>query len=446
LIGIREMAFIGAERRGVRRRLQEDSGSLQGTGQIMRRAILCFSLCLAPGAFAQSNYGLVSGTVSDPQQGSAAGAPVVLTSRETHAERRVNTSSQGIFQITGVLPGDYDLSVTAAGFAELTHPLRLEVGQQLELHLSLKLASASTAVQVDSSAADLLHTVDSSIGEVIEPAAVSNLPLNGRMLIDLVLTVPGAHLSHGAQAGDMNPLYWRPGQRSAVSIGGNRPNANYFLLDGTTNTDPTFNTMSLSPSPDAVEEFKVETGSYSAEMGGAGGGQINIVTRSGSNAFHGTIYDFLRNGAMDAYTFGAIGSSKFLVQNNFGGSLGGPFVRNKTLFFFNYEGYRHSQADSMTETVPTPEEIAGNFQNSGVTIYDPYHLTIPGQPASPTNPRTPFANDTIPAADLSQAAELFLEKYVPRPNLPLGAMPCGGAMMPLIHTHPRSMSSNGARR
>jgi len=395
----------------------------------MRRAILLFLLCLAPPAFGQSHYATVSGTVSDPQQSPVAGAPVVLTSRETRAERRVATNSEGIFQITGILPGDYDLSVTASGFAELTHPVRVEVGQQLELHLSLKLASASTIVQVDATAADLLHTVDASIAEVIEPAAVSNLPLNGRMLIDLVLTVPGAHMSHGAQAGDMNPLYWRPGQRSAVSIGGNRPNANYFLLDGTTNTDPTFNTMSLSPSPDAVQEFKVETGSYSAEMGGAGGGQINIVTRSGSNAFHGTAYDFLRNGAMDAYTFGAMGSSKFLVQNNFGGSLDGPFVHNKTFFFFNYEGYRHSQADSMTETVPTPQEIAGNFQMSGVTVYDPYHVTTPGQPASPTNPRMPFANDLIPTADLSVAAQLFLEKYVPQPNLSMGMMPCGGSMM-----------------
>lgn len=104
---------------------------------------------------------------------------------------------------------------------------------------------------------------------MIEPASIRELPLNGRMLINLVLTVPGAHMSHGAQTGATNPLYWRPGQRSAVSIGGNRPNANYFLLDGTTNTDPTFNTLNLSPSPDAVQEFKVQTGSYSAEMGGA---------------------------------------------------------------------------------------------------------------------------------------------------------------------------------
>jgi hypothetical protein len=144
------------------------------------------------------------------------------------------------------------------------------------------------------------------------------------MLIDLVLTVPGAHVSHGAATGDMSTLYWRPGQRSAVSIGGNRPNANYFLLDGATNTDPTFSTQNFSASPDAVQEFQVETGSYSADMGGAGGGQINVVTRSGSSHFHGTAYEFLRNGALDAHSFNQMGGSNFLVQNNFGAALGGP--------------------------------------------------------------------------------------------------------------------------
>src|SRR5205823_10367498 len=357
----------------------------------MRRAILLFLLCLAPPAFGQSHYATVSGTVSDPQQSPVAGAPVVLTSRETRAERRVATNSEGIFQITGILPGDYDLSVTASGFAELTHPVRVEVGQQLELHLSLKLASASTIVQVDATAADLLHTVDASIAEVIEPAAVSNLPLNGRMLIDLVLTDPGAHMSHGAQAGDMNPLYWRPGQRSAVSISGNRPNANYFLLDGTSDTDPTFNTLNLSPSPDAVQEFKVQTGSYSAEMGGAGGGQINIVTRSGTNQFHGTAYEFLRNDAMDANSFNSMGNNH-LVQNNFGASFGGPIAHSRTFFFLNYEGFRHAMADTMIDTVPTADEIAGDFTMSGANIYDPTTSQPnpnynPSQPISPSNPQ-----------------------------------------------------------
>ena len=170
---------------------------------------------------------------------------------------------------------------------------------------------------------------DASLGEVVDTRAIKELPLDGRMLIDLTLTVPGAHLSHGAQTGDMNPLYWRPGQRSAVSIGGNRPNANYFLLDGVTNTDPTFNTLNLSPSPDAVLEFQVQTGSYAAEMGGAGGGQINIVTRSGTNRFHGSAYEFLRNNAMDARTFNEMSGDNHLVQNNFGASVGGPLLGKK---------------------------------------------------------------------------------------------------------------------
>jgi hypothetical protein len=235
----------------------------------------------------------------------------------------------------------------------------------------------------------------------------------------------------------MNPLYWRPGQRSAVSIGGNRPNANYFLLDGTTNTDPTFNTLNLSPSPDAVQEFKVQTGSYSAEMGGAGGGQVNIVTRSGSNQFHGTVYEFLRNSALDARAFNEMGSSNHFVQNNFGGSIGGPVIRNKTFFFFNYEGLRRTKADTMIATVPTEEEAAGDFSMSGTTIYNPFSARPnpgfdPSRPVSPSNPqiiRDPFQNNVIPSNLINPAARLFLQKYAPRPNMEMGMNGCGMTMM-----------------
>ena len=151
--------------------------------------------------------------------------------------------------------------------------------------------------------AEALKTEDTSLGEVVENKSLQELPLNGRMLLDLALTVPNSHAGHGAQMGDMNPLYWRPGQNSSLTISGNRPNANYFLIDGTANTDPTFNTQNLSLSPDAVREFQVQTGTYSAEMGGGGGGQINIVTKAGTSKYHGTVYEFLRNGAMDAHSF-----------------------------------------------------------------------------------------------------------------------------------------------
>jgi hypothetical protein len=124
-----------------------------------------------------------------------------------------------------------------------------------------------------------------------------------------------------------------------------------FLLDGATNTAPTFNTQNLNPNPDMVQEFQVQVGSYSADMGGAGGGQINIATRSGTNAFHGTAYEFLRNGAMDAFTFGSMGMTKHLVQNNFGGAVGGPIYKH-TFFFVNYEGLRRAAADPMTQFPP----------------------------------------------------------------------------------------------
>src|SRR5260370_1477205 len=225
----------------------------------MGRFLLLASWCAAPYAFGQSNFAVVRGTVVDPQDNPVAGSEVQLAATATHAVRRAVSNEQGIFEITALWPGEYELAVQSTGFASLKQTLRLEVNQQLALDLNLKLASASSTLQVVASMLDVLHTTDASVREVIEPAAVEALPLNGRMLIDLVLPVPAAHVSPGAQTGDMNPLYWRPGQRSAFTIGGNRPHANYFLLDRTSDTDPTFNTLNLSPPPAAVQEFKVQT-------------------------------------------------------------------------------------------------------------------------------------------------------------------------------------------
>jgi Carboxypeptidase regulatory-like domain len=406
---------------------------------VSRFAAVCLFMCPTI-LFGQSNYATLSGNVLDVMGAAVAGAQIRLIAPGTGAERLVDSNEAGLFQVPGLLPGEYQITVTKSGFAEFTQTLRLEVGQQSSLDVKLALASVSNKVEVGANSGPVLRTTDASVGEVVEPAAIQQLPLNGRMLIDLVLTVPGAHEGHGAQTGDMNSLYWRPGQRSSVTIGGARPNANYYLLDGTTNTDPTFNTLNVSPSPDAVQEFKVQTSSYAAEIGGAGGGQINIVTRSGSNQFHGTVYEFLRNGALDAHTFGDMGMSKHLVQNNYGGSLGGPLTRGKTFFFANYEGLRHSKANTMTDTVPTADEILGDFSMSGKTIYDPTTAHAnpnfdPTKPISPSNPqilRDPFPNNQIPQGRINAAAQLFMQQYVPQPsmNVNMGSMmPCGGAMM-----------------
>jgi hypothetical protein len=399
-------------------------------------AFFCLVLVLVT-AQAQSNYAVVRGSILDPQHRPIAGARIHVTAVGTGAEREVVSNATGLYQIAGLQPGAYTLSVDSVGFKQATQNVDLEVGQQATLDLQLRLGSDTQSVTVQA-AGELLKTEDASVGEVVDQRSVDSLPLNGRMLIDLVLTVPGAHLSHGASSGDMSSLYWRPGQRSAVSIGGSRPNANYFLLDGATNTDPTFSTQNLSPSPDAVQEFQVQTGSYSAEMGGAGGGQINIVTRSGSSRFHGTAYEFLRNGAMDAHSFNQMGGSNFLVQNNFGASLGGPVKHTgKTFFFLNYEALRHVQIDAMVDTVPTAEEAAGDFSQSGVNIYDPSTTTPnpgynPNLPASPTNPksiRQQFSYNgvlnVIPPSRLTPAASTMLSKFTPQPN----TMNMGGSTM-----------------
>ena len=237
----------------------------------------------------QSNFASLNGTIEDPQSKPIPDARIQLKSTDTGFVRNIVAGPDGLYDFPSLAPGEYDLEVQAAGFASQTRRVRLEVAQHMLLDLSLTLEAQKQEIEV-LGFAEVLQTHDASLGEVVEQQSIRELPLNGRMLLDLALTVPGTHISHGVQRGDMSPIYWRPGQPSAISVGGNRPNANYFLLDGATNTDPGFDAQNLSLSPDAVLEFKVQTGSYSAEMGGAGGGQINIVTRSGSSALHGTAY------------------------------------------------------------------------------------------------------------------------------------------------------------
>jgi hypothetical protein len=385
-----------------------------------------FLLCLP--RFGQTNFAVLHGNVQDPQNQPVQSAKVSVIAADTGAHRATVTNSAGWYEVVGLAPGEYRIEVAAPGFTQSTAVVQLEVGQQMGLEVKLALGERVESVNV-SARADLLKTADASLGEVVESKSIQELPLNGRMLLDLAVTVPGSHVSHGAQAGDMNPLYWRPGQPSAISIGGNRPNANYFLVDGATNTDPTFNTQNISLSPDAVREFQVQTGSYAAEMGGAGGGQINIATRSGTSQYHGTAYNYLRNNSLDALTFNQMAGDNHLVRNNFGGSVGGPLAGKKTFFFLNYEGLRLSQADTAIDTVPTPAEITGDFSQSGAGIFDPNSTRAnasfdPSKPVSTGNPqsiRDPFPNNQIPLSRLSPVATGFLNRYSPMPNAMGGA-------------------------
>lgn len=397
-------------------------------------ACLCCVVALAWTARGQSNYAAVTGSVVDPQQLAISGATVEFKAIDTGSTRRVITNQNGIFQAPALLPDDYAVTTTAAGFESVTQSLHLDVGQNVTIQVRLTVNRAAQQVRVTASM-DVLRATDASVGEVVEPKSIQELPLNGRMLLDLALTIPGTHRGFGAQEGNVNPLYWRPGQDSALSIGGGRPNANFYLIDGSTNTDPTFNTQNLSLSPDAVKEFQVETNSYTADMGGAGGGQINIASRSGTSQFHGTVYEFLRNGALDATTFDSMGNNH-LVQNNYGGSFGGPLHGRRTFFFANYEGLRLSQTDTQILTVPTQAEMNGDFSMSGINIYDPTSNKSP----SASNPRPQFPGNVIPplctnanptpsncavnpSSPINPVAWDFLQLYEPMPNMMMGSGP-----------------------
>src|SRR5689334_12330503 len=338
---------------------------------------------------AQSNFATIEGRIADGSHAAVSGARVEVRSKATGAVRSTITNEAGLFELPSLPPAQYSVTAGAPGFASVVRDITVEVGQHMTLDLTLAITEKRESIGVVAFA-ETLKTQDVSLGEVVESKSVQDLPLNGRMLVDLALTVPGAHLGHGAQTGDMSALYWRPGQRSAITIGGNRPNAKYFLLDGATNTDPTFNTMNFSPSPDSVQEFLVQTGSYSAEMGGAGGGQVNIITRAGTSKFHGTAYEYLRNDAIDARTWNEMPGTNRLRQNNFGASLGGPLPGKRTFFFTNYEGYRQTMAQTMVGTVPTPAEAQGDFSDSGVAIFNPFSSRAnpdfnPGRAAGPAN-------------------------------------------------------------
>lgn len=375
---------------------------------------------------AQVNAARVDGLITDAEGRAVPGVRVVLTEAETKLSRAVETSGEGAYQFVSLNPGTYELAATAKGFASQMRQLTLEVNQYVRLDLTLAVGQLSQTVQVVGSA-EMLRTGDASLGEVIEPKMTEQLPLNGRHLLDLAMLAPSVHSGAGAATGNTNPLYWRPQQDSALSVGGARPNANYFLLDGANDTDPTFNTLALSPSPDAVQEFKVQTGSYSAEFGGAGGAQVNIVTQSGSNKAHGDVYEFIRNSVLDARSFDEPDRTPHLSQNQFGASLGGPIQKNKMFYFANYEGFRLSNIATQIMTVPTLRERTGDFSQSGVKIYDlstthPNPNYNPSQPVSPSNPavlRDPFQGNVI-TSGLSPVA-LQVLTFLPPPNVGSGS-------------------------
>jgi hypothetical protein len=317
---------------------------------------LCFSASLA---WAQLYSGSVVGVVTDPSSAVIPGTVVSLVDEGKGFKFSAQTDSSGRYLIRGVPPGTYDVSATSQGFQSQTRSgVKIDVNQNVTVDFSLQLSSSSQAVTVQAETAEL-STVDAVTGQVLDRKFINDLPNINRSVMDLTYLTPGiVSARNGYHSGDVN--FVANGSRNATSD---------VLIDGTSVTNYEQNSGTLvaayTPSPDAVEEFKVQTSNFSAEFGFSSSTVINMVTRSGTNQLHGSAYDYLRNQVLDANNFFANSAGDPLPglrRNNFGGTFGGPIKKNKTFFFVDYDGTREVTQSTGATAVPTALERTGDFR------------------------------------------------------------------------------------
>ncbi|WP_051978391.1 TonB-dependent receptor [Edaphobacter aggregans] len=361
-------------------------------------------------AWCQFDQGVVLGTLRDTGGLPISGAKVTLTNTATGTSQTVTCKDDGTYVFPTVRIGSYTVTAESAGFSpSKTDVFNLSIGSRQEVNLTLKAGGENQTVTV-TGAAELLETSTSDNGQVIGSKQIVNLPLNGRNYADLALLVPGVRRSSIAVAGILS-------REGAFDVNGLNSMANNFLLDGLDNNayqtaNQGYSNEAMVPSPDAVQEFKVQTDNYSAEFGRAAGSIVNVSTRSGTNQFHGVAYDYLRNTVLNAYgPFLGNGIKPTLIQNQFGGTLGGPIKHDKLFFFADYEGLRHIDRAIQSAVVPTAQQRQGIFTNAD------------GSPIPLINPVTgaSYANGVIPASDQSAFATAVMAA-LPMPNV-AGATP-----------------------
>jgi Carboxypeptidase regulatory-like domain/TonB-dependent Receptor Plug Domain len=388
------------------------------------RALIFSSLLfVAAAGFATAQTGRITGRVADPSGAAVPSAPVTVIQTSTNQQRSTQTSTDGYYDLSNLTPGEYSIKVESRGFKPTTETgIRLQVGQDLALDLTLQVGAVNEQVVVEAQV-PLLDTESHSVSQTIQGNQIVNLPMLGRNAYSLGSLVPGVRVSRG-----MNDLPVDQISTSSVSINGAPGNANEFLLDGAPNTAAAQNQPIIYPNADSVQEFRVETNNFSAEYGRAAGGVFNVVTKAGTNNLHGDLYEFLRNDKLNSNDFFANMAGRNLAPfkfNQFGGVLGGPVViphlydgRNKTFFFVSTELVRFIQGVTYTATVPDPVQLTGNFSSlrtatgQPITIYDPATTTL----ASGKYTRSAFAGNVIPSSRINPVAAKILT-YWPAPNV-----------------------------
>jgi hypothetical protein len=349
-------------------------------------------------AIAQINTGEISGAVRDTSGGVLPGATVIATHIATGAVVERLTDSEGRFFLPALRLGTWNVEARLAGLSPQVHQIVVEVGRTIAVEFSLAVEGLTEKVEIVHTL-PLLQATTAEISDVIENREVVQLPLNGRnflalaQLSDAVVIPPGG--TRGEALQQAGPL---------PNVGGQRSGHNIYLLDGTKVTDELFNNLVINPSVDSIEEFKIQKSMYAAEFGGKASALINVVTRAGSNAFHGSAFEFHRDDAFDSPNyFRPVGAAvPPLRQDQFGGTLGGPLRRNRSFFFGSFEGLRMQRSLTRTFSVPSAAVRAGNFAGLG-TICDPLTVPITGTCA-------PFAGNQIPASRIDPIASSLLQQ------------------------------------
>lgn len=393
--------------------------------------LCCIMALISPALLmhAQEFRGTITGQVTDSNGGVIPGATVVaLGPQQTYSTQ---TTAKGDFTIPLVQPGTYSITAEAQGFKKTEQQgLVIDVSAKVNVTLVLNIGAVSETVTVSAQAA-AVNTADASGGTVIDPEQVSSLPMNGRQMYSLLSLTPGVKAPNpGVQASEFN-------ESNGYSINGNWGNYNQFALNGAPVSQQNgggSGSWNISPSVDAVEEFKVMTNTYDAQYGRTNGGTVNTILKSGTPEFHGTVYDFWRNAVLDTNRFDLKQAGSPKPGHNlhqFGGTVGGPVIglRKSTFFFFSWEGWKEARPGSVTENTVTPDLLPGSDGSvdlsnylagiGGTAIYDPTttYCTSQGANGCDAWARKPFDGNIIPASRINPVGVALL-KLLPAPNRP----------------------------
>ena len=376
-------------------------------------------------ANAQSTFGTIVGSVTDPSGAAMANVTVTLLNNATGDRRTAATDPNGSYQFVSLNPGEYKVDVQQTGFRHYTRTaITVEVAAQLRVDVTMQVGDTTQSVEVTASAA-LLQTENATLSQVVASRAVQELPLNGRNVLNLVALVPGVVPQGGSMSNSQGQNIFGAGN---FQIGGGAANQSSTLLDGSPLNVNYGNLTAMVPTQDAISEFRVQTSSNTAEYGRYTGGIINLTSKSGTNDIHGSAYEFLRNKSLNAGTFfgNATGAGRpAFTQNQFGVNAGGPIKKDKTFIFGSYEGFRQVQGSILLNSVPTGAIIGGDFSGyknaagAQIPIYDP--STQCGQLGNAacgtaTAQRTQFPGNIIPASRINPVSRALSTNLFALPN------------------------------